>query len=206
MINIADHYWIIAGSTTDVYGSKTNTRVAANDPVYVGWSASNAASSILNEAELADVLKPYNLLPAWLFGAPTFIQPTPTSYDKDQLKAYSAYARATKQRAGILVNGIPFPTDAVTLGGLNSAYIYTIDKAADTFSWKLPDGTFITLDTQGIKDLQSAVSEFGQRCFDCEDQLAASIDAGTVSALPPIDAAYAAISNEFTSPVVQRRK
>lgn len=205
MINLRDHYWIIGGSSADVYQSKSNTLVAVNDQDYVDWSALNAASPIASEAELADVLKPYSLVPTWLFTAPSFIQPTPATYDKDQLKAYSSDARRRKQQGGIVVNGIPFPTDPITLGSLNAAMLYTSDKLVNDFSWKLPDGTFITLNTQQIKDLQSAVSKFGQDCFTCEDNTASAIDAGSITDLAAIDAAYAALSNIVTGTVTRRK-
>lgn len=204
----ANHYWAIGGSTSEVYSSATNTMVAVDDPAHVEWVALNGdATPIASEAELAEVLLAFGApVPAWLFGAPSFIQPAPGTYDQDQLKAYAGYARWQKMGAGIVVNGIPFPTDPITLGSLNSAFIYTSDKQVNAFSWKLPDGTFITLDTQGVKDLQNAVSRFGQDCFACEDATADMIDAGTVADLPAIDAAYAAVSNVFTGLEVQRRK
>jgi hypothetical protein len=204
-VNFADYYWAIGGSTTEVYSSATNTLVPVDDPAFV--ERGGEATPIASEGELADVLQKnrVELVPPWLFGAPSFIQPAPGTYDQDQLKAYSAYARWEKMGGGIVVNSIPFPTDPLTLGSLNAAFIYTSDKQVNAFSWKLPDGTFITLDTQGVKDLQNAVSKFGQDCFACEDATADKIDAGTVTDLPPIDAAYAAVSNVFTGLGVQRR-
>lgn len=205
-INPANHFWIIGGSTTDVYSSASNTLVALDDQTYVDWTANNAASNILNEAELADVLRLNGSpLAEWLLQAPSFIQPTPTTFTQDQLKAYSADARWHKENGGIVVNGIPFPTDQRTTDALNTAFIYTQSNAAATFSWKLPDGTFVTIDKQGIADLQSAVSAFGQSCFACEDSTATAIDSDTVTDIAAIDAAYAAVPNTFPG-ALQRRK
>jgi hypothetical protein len=203
-ISVSNHYWAIAGATAEVYASKTNTLVPVADPDFV---AHGVATPIGTEAELAEVLRGLgSFVPEWLLAAPSFIQPAPGAFSKDQLKAYNGFARYTKRNGGIVVNGIPFPSDVLTQGSLNSAFIYTSDAAVDTWAWKLPDGTFITLDTQGVKDLQSAVTLFGQRCFDCEDGLVASIDAGTTTTLTAIDAAFAAVSNTFTGLAVQRRE
>jgi hypothetical protein len=198
-LNILNHYWIIADSTTDVYSSASNTLVPVSNQEYVAWSASNTPSTIVNEAELAGALQANgSQLPAWLFTAPSFIQPTPATYSQDQLIAYTAKARRDKQGGDIVVNGLPFSTDPVTLGSLNSAYIYTQAKTGDTFSWKLPDGTFITLSKTDIEALQNAVSAFGQDCFVCEDATTTKIESGTITDLPAIDAEFAAISNTFT--------
>ena len=206
-INANNHYWIIAGSTTEVYSSASNTMVPLDDQAYVDWAANRVAAPIESEQELAGVLIANGTrLPPWLLAAPSFIQPTPDTYSKDQLKAYSADARWRKNSGGIVVNGIPFPTDSLALGALNSAFIYTTDKQENAFSWKLEDGTFITLDTQGVKDLQNAVSQFGQDCYACEDATVDKIDAGTVTDLAAIDAAYAAVSNSFTGSVQRRKK
>jgi hypothetical protein len=197
---VADHYWIIGGSTSEVYASVTNTLVPADDADYAEWAAHHAASPIVNEAELADVLRSYGTpLPEWLLASPSFIQPTPGTYSKDQLRSYAGYARWSKQTGGIVVNSIPFPTDALTLGSLNSYYIYATDKQSSTFSWKLPDGSFVTLNTQQIKDLQTGVSKFGQDCFACEDQVLFGIESGTITTLEQIDTALAAVSNVYTS-------
>lgn len=208
-MNISDHYWIIAGSTTDVYQSKTNTLVPVGNADYVAWTAGNGpATTIANDDELAEVLENYGSpLPNWLLVAdPTFIQPTPTTYSEDQLIAYAADARARKYSGDIVVNGLPFSTDPVTLGSLNSAYIYTQTNAGAMFSWKLPDGTFISLGKADVNALQSAVSAFGQACFVCEDDTITAIEAGTVTDLAAIDAAFAAISNSFTGLSADARK
>ena len=202
-INVADHYWSIAESE-DVYQSKTNTMVPVDNEDYV---AHGLATPIASEAELAVVLQQRgSAVPMWLLlSQPTFIQPTPDTYSEEQLKSYSADARWRKMQGGIVVNGISFPTDQPTLSALNASFILTQTNAASTFSWKLPDGTFVTLDKQGVQDLQRAVTDFGKDCFACEDHNADDIDAGSITDLAAIDAEYAAISNSFTG-AVQRRK
>jgi hypothetical protein len=203
MRTIADHYWIIGGAA-DVYQSKSNTRVPTSNPDYAAWSVPyGPPTSIASEAELAEVLKTQGApTPAWLLNMGAgFIQPTPTTYTKDQLTAYCADARQRKYAADITVNGLPFSTDPVSLGGLNAAMLYTSDKQVNAFSWKLPDGTFITLTALQVKDLQSVVAAFGQSCFVCEDDTLTKVEAGTVTTLAQIDALFAAVPNTFTSPI-----
>ena len=195
---------------TAVYQSATNTRVPLDDTNYVAWTDAHGvqATPIATEDELRTVLAQRgSQVPAWLLATePSFIQPAPDTYDQDQLKAYSEDARARKQAGGITVNGMPFATDPVTTMSLNSAFIYTQNNPGATFSWKLPDNTFVTVDKQGIEGLQGAVSQFGQSCFACEDQLATDIEAATVTDLPTIDARYDAITTTYTGLTVQRRK
>ena len=198
MIDITNHYWIIGGSTTEVYSSASNTLVPATDQTYVGWAAANTVSPIASEEELADVMKQQSTLPAWLFNAASFIQPAVDTYSNDQLAAYTAEARRKKMQGDIVVNGLTFSTDPLTYGSLNSAFIYVQQKTTDTFSWKLPDGGFITLNKDDITALHDAANDFGQNCFICEDTTLDKIEAGTVTDLAAIDAEFAAVSNTFT--------
>jgi hypothetical protein len=200
MINVFNYYWIIAGSSTDVYSSATNTKLAVNDPAYVAWAANNAASPIASEAELADVLKPYNLLPAWLFNASSFIQPTPTTYTKNQLAAYNADARNRHVNGGVIITSlspVPFLTDATSRNTINSAYQYAQANPGHITNWKMTDGTFITLSSTQMATLNNDVTVFVQACFTCESNTLNSINGGTITTLAQIDTAFAAISNVY---------
>lgn len=114
------------------------------------------------------------------------------------LTYYTADARQRKMGSNLVVNGLPFATDPITYSSLNSAYIYTQAKTGDVFSWKLPDGTFVTLDKTDIAALHVAANSYGQSCYKCEDDTLAAIEAGTITDRAAIDAAFAAISNVFT--------
>ena len=115
VVNPLNHYWIIGGSTTEVYSSATNTLVPVDDTNYVDWLTRYTPSPIASEQELQTVLIQRGVqVPLWLFNAPSFIQPAVDTYDKPQLKAYSDDARARKQEGGITVNSMPFATDPVT--------------------------------------------------------------------------------------------
>jgi hypothetical protein len=178
-------YWL--ADDKRVYSGPQQLIVTEADPDYVAWLAAgnvvnpwprDDAGNQTNEA-LQDVLTPYSM----------FVD----------LVHYTSDVRDKKSNGGVIVNGLPFASDPVTMMSLNAAYIYTIDKASNEFSWKLPDGTFITLDTQGVKDLQSCVAGFGQDCFACEDDTLTAIEGGTITDRQQVDAAFAAVSNVFTS-------
>jgi hypothetical protein len=114
------------------------------------------------------------------------------------LDYYTAHAREVKLASNITVNGLPFATDAYTFMSLNSAYIYTQANTASEFSWKLPDGSFITLNKLDIAALHNASNSYGQACYACEDDTLTKIEAGTIATREQVDAAFAAVSNSFT--------
>jgi hypothetical protein len=120
------------------------------------------------------------------------------------LSYYSISVRDRTLVGGITVNGKPFATDPLTLVSLNAAFIYTSDKQVNEYSWKLPDGTFITLDTAEIKALQNAVAKLGEDCYDCEATLLEGMDASTVTTREQVDAAYGAIQTDFTTTVTYK--
>ena len=62
--NPYDWYWIVAGSTTQVYSSKSGDYVPVADATYQAWLVQdNLPTRILNEAELGEVLAEYRLRP-----------------------------------------------------------------------------------------------------------------------------------------------
>lgn len=63
--NPANWYWIVNGSTTQVYSSAAGDYVAANNTTYQAWvAAGGAATRIASEAELGEVLAQYQLRPS----------------------------------------------------------------------------------------------------------------------------------------------
>jgi hypothetical protein len=197
MITFNNHYWIIAGSTTDVYSSATNTLVPVDDQTYVDWSANNAPSPIISEAELADVVRPYNLIPAWMFNAASFIQPTPTTYTKAQLAAYAADARYRRASGGLTITGIsaaPFFTDPVARNTLANANEYA-KVTPHTTDWKMSDGSFIPLSPSQLSTATDKMANFVQACFTAESTTVASINSSSITTLAQIDAAFAAVAN-----------
>jgi hypothetical protein len=201
-INVFNNYWAIGGSTSEVYSSATNTMVPVNDQTYVDWTAWFAPTPIASDAELAEVLQAHGLaLPAWMFAASdTFIQPTPTTYTKGQLAAYSADARYRHASGGVVItslSAVPFLTDPTSRNTVNSAYQYAVANPAHVSDWKMSDGSFIKLDLPQLTTLNDNMTVFVQACFSCESTNAANIRSGATTTLAEIDAAFAAISNVF---------
>lgn len=57
-------YWIVNGSTTQVYSSAAGDYVPVANATYVAWlEAGGVATRIANEAELGEVLAQYQLRP-----------------------------------------------------------------------------------------------------------------------------------------------
>lgn len=62
--NPRNWYWIVAGSTTQVYSSKSGNFVPLADTGYQAWlTVGNLPTKIDSEANLGDVLAPYALRP-----------------------------------------------------------------------------------------------------------------------------------------------
>lgn len=204
-VNISNHYWIIGGSETAVYSSKTNTMVAPDDADYTEWrTAYGSASNIASEAELAVVLRNRGTsLPDWLLASPSFVQPAPGEYSNEQLKAYNDDARWRKEQSGItLSTGMPIETNdraqAKISGAMLAAkYPPTPTKAqpggggpAFTTKWHAADGTFWPLDTPGIVAMSGELQLYIDECFEASSAVSDAIDAGTITTLQQIDAAY----------------
>ncbi len=57
-------YWIVAGSSSQVYSSKAGDYVQVANPAYVAWLGTGGVPTpIASEAELGEVLAPYQLRP-----------------------------------------------------------------------------------------------------------------------------------------------
>lgn len=64
LYNPFNWYWIVAGSTTQVYSSATSDYVPVDNATYAAWvAAGNSATRIATEAELGEVLAPYQIRP-----------------------------------------------------------------------------------------------------------------------------------------------
>jgi hypothetical protein len=188
-----DWYWIVGGSTTQVYSSLRNAYVPITDAAYVSWLGINkGAPNILSENDIwyyvNDVVQP------WLYNGTTFAQPSATTYTKDQLKAYAAQERFNKETGGIMVSGMPVVTDRESQGLINGAYSMATHDSTFTTKWKAGPGTFITLDAPTIIAVATAVGAHVAACFSAEATVNASINAGTTTTLAQIDAVISAVS------------
>jgi hypothetical protein len=180
--NPFDWYWLAEDAR--VYASARQAIVTDQDAAYVAWAANNTATpwprdlaDNQTDAALQDVVGPYG----------QFVN----------LRYYAADARWRRQTGGITVAGVAYRTDRVSENERNAAYNYSQANAAATFQWKLPDGTFVTLDATALAHVTTSEGDFIQACFTCEKDTVASIAGGTITSRAEVDAAFAAISNVF---------
>lgn len=62
--NPFDWYWIVGGDETKAFSSAVANYVPANNATFVSWKADGTLPTrIANEAELGEVLAPYNIRP-----------------------------------------------------------------------------------------------------------------------------------------------
>lgn len=113
---------------------------------------------------------------------------------KAQLRAYAASARYNKEVGGTTINGITYATDRETQGKLVGAYNLAQVNTNLGIDWKLPDGTFTTLDAAAITAAAVAVGSFVQQCFGAEAAIVVGINGGTITTAAQIDAQFAAFS------------
>lgn len=91
-----------------------------------------------------------------------------------------SYRRWASEVGGTTFNGMPVRTDRETSGVLTAAVVKTILNPAFTIpNWKLPDGSFITLNAAAIGALAQVVSGHVQATFDNEATLASAIEAAS---------------------------
>lgn len=194
ILTAANWYWIVGGSTTQVYSSASNTYVPATDQAYLAWLSSGLTVSKV--AVEADIWHYVNAIkPSWLFDGTTFAQPTPTTYTKSQMKAYSASVRYDKETGGTTINGAVVGTDRESQGMIERAYSMATKDSTFTTRWKGGDGNFgPPFDAPTIIAVGAAVGQHVAACFAAEATAADQITAGTIISLPQIDQVYAAIS------------
>jgi len=189
-----DRYWAIGGDVANVYQSKTNTVVPVSNADFITWQEGfGAPTPIGSEAELASVLKNTPLLPEWMFNAPTFIQPSPGAYTKEQLAAYNADARWRKEQGGITTTaGFPLRTDDRAQAKITGTYTAKNEVPSVTTPWHDADGAVHILDAGGLHQLHVDLLTHINNCFSISADVIAAINAGSVTTLAAIDAAYAA--------------
>lgn len=62
--NPANWYWVVNGSTTQVFSSAIGDYVPISDPTFLAWVASGCAATVIDsEASLGETLSPYQIRP-----------------------------------------------------------------------------------------------------------------------------------------------
>lgn len=196
MIDARNNYWVVAGSTTQVYSSATNTYVPVTDATLSQWKAAgNVPILIASEADLWTVLaqRAPGYLADWLFNGTTFVQPAAAAYTKVQLAAYSAEARYNLETKGITVSGAAVATDRDSQAMINGAYNLVQANPATVVQFKT-DAGFVSMNAAAVTALAVAVGTHVQAAFAAEATVDAQITAGTITAPAGVDAVYAAVT------------
>jgi hypothetical protein len=187
MIDPFNWFWLADDSR--VYGSAKQTITTNADPDYVAWVNAGGVATIWprddagnqTDAALQTVLDPYGIFA--------------------NLTYYTANARFLHASGGVTITSLAagkvFMTDVVSRNTVSSAYGFSQADVSQTFSWKLADGSFVTLDNAGVTTLHADVATFVQSCFTCESDTINGISGGSITTRQQVDDAFAAISNVF---------
>jgi hypothetical protein len=177
--NPANWYWIVNGSTTQVYSSASNTYVPPTDATYESWLVQgNRPSRIVSEVELWGVVSTYGLFPSWMFNGTTFAQPSVGNYTAAQLAAYAQYKQGQNVEASTSTTSLILLQGAASIAQTNSAA---------TFQWVESTGVSVTLTAAQMLTIFSAVTTFMQATFNVLASVLAAITAGTIATKAQVD-------------------
>lgn len=113
----------------------------------------------------------------------------PAPYAKMRLKDYAAGVRWQKTQAGMtLPSGVRIKTDETSKAKLDQALAMLEKGWVPSLAWKVGPGEYITLDTAAMTGVAQAVAAYEQACFIAEQNIAAEIDAGTITSKAEVDA------------------
>lgn len=110
---------------------------------------------------------------------------------KADLLAYAASMRFRRETGGIVVAGQPVATDRESQALISGAYALVQAQPDTTIRFKTPSG-FVTLGSTQMAAIAVAVAQHVQACFALEADIAGDIEAGEVTTLAAIDAAFSA--------------
>lgn len=191
-------YWVVNGSTTQVYSSASNTYVPVTDPTYSAWLAvGNKPTNIASEALLWGVVSSASpsAFPSWLFNGTTFAQPSAGNYTPAQLAAYAQYKQAQIMVGGISVNvgtstalqNVEASTSTASLVLLQGAAAMAQANSSASFQWVESTGVTVTLTAAQILTILNAVTAFLQSTFSVLAAVLAAITAGTITTKAQVD-------------------
>ena len=112
-------------------------------------------------------------------------------YVKEQLFAHLATYRYNKEVGGIVINTMPIPTDDRTKTLLVGAYNSAIEENDPTRLRHFKVGaTFVLLDNAAVISIALAIAEHVQQCFEAESEVAALIEADTLTTEAEVEDAF----------------
>lgn len=171
-------FWFVGGDETKVFSGATGNYVPLTDPNYLKFANDARPTTIASEDELIAVLEEQ---------APGAVVTT-----KDGLIAYAARKRYEKEVGGTVVDSVAYLTDRETQSKFAAAVLMAQINPSATFSWKVADSAFVSLDATAMIAVASAVGAYVQSCFAAEATVVAGIKDGTITTAEQIDAAFPA--------------
>ncbi|MBA8851177.1 hypothetical protein FHW20_002112 [Ochrobactrum intermedium] len=109
---------------------------------------------------------------------------------KAALVAHVAQKRWEKEVGGIEINGLTVATDDRSKMMISGARLAAEADPGFTTRWK-SGGVFVTIDAPAVIAISNAVLAHVSACFALEAQVQADIEAGTITTVEQIDAAFA---------------
>jgi hypothetical protein len=108
------------------------------------------------------------------------------------LKSYAAEKRFEVETGGITVGDAQVATDRESQAMISGAFAYVQQNPDAAIKWKGENG-FVTLDAAAVTAIADAVGAHVQACFAKEADVAAAIDAGTITDTAGVDAEFTAL-------------
>jgi hypothetical protein len=172
-------YWVVAGSTTQVFSSASGTYVSTSDSNYQSWlAAGNFPTKIDTEANMIAVLATQ--------------APAAVVQSKAGLLAYAAAKQGSIAGGGLSVNiggsqTVEASTDVASLILLQGAVSIATANSGQTFAWVPSTGSPVTLTAAQVITIFGAVSAFIQSTFTTLAGVISAINAGTITTKAGVD-------------------
>lgn len=114
-----------------------------------------------------------------------------TNHPGMTLQEYAAAKRWEMEVGGIEVNGLTVATDDRSKTMISGARVAAMANPDFKTSWKGAGGEFVPLDAHAVIAISDAVLAHVSNCFATEALVLADIEAGSITTVEQIDAAFA---------------
>jgi hypothetical protein len=176
--NPKDWYWIVAGSTTQVFSSARQAYVPVTDATYLAWRELNFPTQIISEAELIAVLEQQ---------APGVVLPSNAGligYAIGKQQAIAAGGISVAISSSVTIEA---STDTASLALLSTAVAVAQSNPSATTPWVQKNGTPVSLNAGEVLEILAAVSAFIQSTFATLSAVIAAINGGTITTRNQVD-------------------
>ena len=176
--NPKDWYWIVAGSTTQVFSSARQAYVPVTDATYLAWRAANFPTQIISEVELIAVLAQQ---------APGVVLPSNAGligYAIGKQQAIAAGGISVAISSSVTIEA---STDTASLALLSTAVAVAQSNPSATTPWVQKNGTPVSLNAGEVLEILAAVSAFIQSTFATLSAVITAINGGTITTRNQVD-------------------